>query len=188
MKASWSRNSGILMPWTGMFELGRAISRIRGDKPSHQLSSCFTKDRPVVVERVPVDAQFFSRYFRPELPYTRVADVLFLSIAYVDRSPLITQDRGLRKAAVEAGVAVFSIEEFLENVGGPARDETETSGIAMSKVAIIPISCSCGQRFDVECEAHPGQTRLGRHEVRCPSCSTSHQVPDKPVRVATKGE
>ena len=107
------------MPWTGMFELNRTITRIRKEKPTHQLSAYFTEDRPVVIERIPVDAAFFSKYFRRELPYTKAADMLFLSIAYVDKRPLVTEDNKLRNAANEAGVAAYSIEEFLNHVNEP---------------------------------------------------------------------
>lgn len=44
------------MPWTGMFELNRVITRIRKQKPAHQLSPSFSQDRPLVVERLPIDA------------------------------------------------------------------------------------------------------------------------------------
>lgn len=59
---------------------------------------------------------FFDKYFRPELPYTKAADTLFLTIAYVDHRPLVTEDKALRKAATSAGVAAFTAEEFLSHV------------------------------------------------------------------------
>ncbi len=74
------------MPWTGMFELNRVITRIRIENPNHQLATHFTQERPVVFERIPVDAAFFKKYFCRELPYTKAADMLFLSIAYVDKN------------------------------------------------------------------------------------------------------
>ena len=106
------------MPWTGMFELNRVITRIRKENPNHQLSAHFTEERPIVVERIPVDAAFFAKYFCRELPYTKAADMLFLSIAYVDKRPLVTEDNKLREAANGAGVAVYTIVEFLKHVKG----------------------------------------------------------------------
>lgn len=53
-------------------------------------------------------------------------------------------------------------------------------------VVVIPIKCACGRQFEVECEAHPGQTRSGLHEFRCPSCRRSHELPDVLVRAVSK--
>jgi len=105
-----------LMPWTGMFEINRTLTRIKNENPGHQVSKYFGEDRPLIIERLPIDANFFAKYFRSDLPYTKAADMLYLSIAYVDKRILITEDKGLQKAAKEAGVTVYSISGFLDYV------------------------------------------------------------------------
>jgi predicted nucleic acid-binding protein len=104
------------MPWTAMFEINRVIMNIRKNKPAHKLSKYFTEERMIVVERMPIDADFFSRYFIVNLPYTKAADMLFLSIAYVDKRPLVTEDTKLIKAARKAKVSVFTTSEYLDHV------------------------------------------------------------------------
>jgi predicted nucleic acid-binding protein len=103
------------MPWSSMFEVNRVIMNIRMNNPKHELSDHFDEDNPIVLERVPIDAAFYQRYFVRNLPYTKAADMLFLSMAYVDKRPLITEDDKLIKAALKAKVQVFRSDEYIRS-------------------------------------------------------------------------
>jgi predicted RNA-binding Zn-ribbon protein involved in translation (DUF1610 family) len=52
-------------------------------------------------------------------------------------------------------------------------------------VVVVPVTCACGRRFEVECQAHVG-TRVGYHEFRCPSCGQADELPNALVRVIPK--
>lgn len=71
-----------------------------------------TEDNPFTILPVPIDQRFYEHYRDPTLPYIKAGDFIFLAMAKRDRCPLISEDGKLRNRAREAGVSVFSIDEF----------------------------------------------------------------------------
>ncbi len=146
------------VPWTAMFELNSVFIRLRKTTPEHQLSDYFGEERPVILERIPIDAEFFKKYFVADLPYTKAADKLFLSIAHVDARPLITEDKKLRKAARAINILAYTIEEYLYCV----KDEQDENDPL--QVWVKMLKCSCQSHF-VEKVAISDETKQDADEA-----------------------
>jgi hypothetical protein len=64
----------------------------------------------------------------------------------------------------------------------PGEDATKILFPLSRSYAQARISCSCGTELLVHWQARTGLI-IGDHLVRCPNCGTSHDTPDKPLRL-----
>ena len=97
------------IPYFAIFEISHAL------RQEKRLSEAkFLADEEIPAELVPVDREFLKAYFDETLPEMRAGDLVFASMAHVDKLPLVTEDAGLAKSARAAGIDVKSIAEMLE--------------------------------------------------------------------------
>ena len=113
----WVVDAGIhvRVPYHALFEISASFKR------KNQLGAVNTymgvnENNPLHLDSVAVDADFFSRYFDPALPYLRAGDSLFLAMAKKDAATLITEDKAMYEAAQTAGIDVCRIDEFLTRI------------------------------------------------------------------------
>jgi len=64
------------------------------------------------IEFVPVDDDFVRKYFNFDLPEVRAGDLVFAALAMGEALPLITEDNDFAQKAKLAGIEVFSIDEY----------------------------------------------------------------------------
>jgi predicted nucleic acid-binding protein len=107
-----SRAQKVRFPMHGLFELQSAIQQERR-KGGFQMTTAVPESDPLAVDAVPIDDAFVARYIDTGLPETRAGDLVFLSMAKKDALDLVTEDMGLYRNAKLAGVAVFTIDEYL---------------------------------------------------------------------------
>ena len=103
----------ITLPTHALFEIHSAMKLERMNPPTIP-SYFFTEDSPLRMKQVYITQEFFEKYFSPDLPYMKAADLIFVSMAKVDGIPLITEDLTQYKKAKEGGVKVYRIKEFLD--------------------------------------------------------------------------
>ena len=72
------------------------------------------------IELVPVDESFIKRYYNVALPELRAGDLILAALAKGDQIPLVTEDRELLVKSKSAGIAAFTITEFLQEHAGAA--------------------------------------------------------------------
>lgn len=103
----------VMAPMHAMFEFKHAW-----DDEKASLSSEFpspnTKDCPLQLYTVWLDATFFNNCYRPDLPRLKAGDMIFVALAKSDGKPLITEDSEMHKKANEFGVDAYTIQEFLD--------------------------------------------------------------------------
>lgn len=107
----------VRMPLHALLEIQAAIAQEKiGARPLRP-GSFPMEGQPLRTDLVPIDLRFVERYSDPAIPYLRSGDFPFVAIAKVDVLPLITEDEKQREAAVRAGVAAYSIADYIAHVG-----------------------------------------------------------------------
>ena len=61
-----------------------------------------------------IDNKFLHNYLDPSFPYIKASDLIYLLIAKKHKLPLITEDKDQYKVAVQQGIEVYTIKEFIE--------------------------------------------------------------------------
>ena len=108
-------NSDLLevwVPFSSAFELSAAIKNEKLSKPI-DIDKSIQWTKPFKLLQIPIDENFFNKYFDISLPYIKAGDLLFLALAKGENIPLVTEDERLRMRALEAGVAAHTTEDFL---------------------------------------------------------------------------
>ena len=76
----------------------------------------FEEANPLVLDIIPIDEQFITKYNDPAIPSLRAGDFPFVAIAKVEGIPLVTEDNAQQQACKAAGAQVYSIAEYLAKV------------------------------------------------------------------------
>lgn len=105
-------NIELQAPYTAVLELS---SGIKSEKKTQSVK--FTNKipwtKPMKVRFVPIDENFFNKYFNINIPYIPAYDSLLLLMAKKDAFPLLTEDKKhVRKRAESIGLEVYNIEEL----------------------------------------------------------------------------
>ncbi|MFA4846251.1 MAG: PIN domain-containing protein [Patescibacteria group bacterium] len=109
-------NVSLVLPITSRFEIDRTLVNIQQQNGILHMQDGITKERPHIIKEYNVDVGFFQKYFDPSLPYIKAGDYILMAMAKKDKLPLITEDTTLYNKSKEAGVEVFTEEEFLQNI------------------------------------------------------------------------
>jgi hypothetical protein len=75
---------------------------------------------------VPVDQNFFDRYFTLDVPYMKAGDLLFLFLVRGEAIPLVTEDDALRQKERDAGVETYAVEGPCQLIARSYDQETRT--------------------------------------------------------------
>lgn len=102
-----------MVPMHQLFELYAAIKNIGLVKGSLNLEKSFQLANPIAFETVDITEAFLQHYFDPALPYIKAGDLIILSVAKRENANFITEDKKLYKAATNAGVKAYTIDEFI---------------------------------------------------------------------------
>jgi predicted nucleic acid-binding protein len=105
----------VRIPYHALFEVSSTFKR-RNQSGTLKAYQGIAAANPLLLDPVPVDEAFFSRYFDASLPYLKAGDSLFLAMAKKDSAILITEDKQQYAAAQSVAVQVFRIEEFLKHI------------------------------------------------------------------------
>jgi predicted nucleic acid-binding protein len=110
----------VRIPYHALFEVSSTFKR-KNQSGSLKAYQGIAEMNPLLVDPVPVDEAFFSRYFDASLPYLKAGDSLFLAMAKKDSAILITEDKQQYAAAQSVGVQVFRVEEFLAHISNESQ-------------------------------------------------------------------
>jgi len=110
-----ARGIRIRMPMHALFELAAAMrqEKIAAAGAKLRFNPGMTEASPFGTDPIPIDDEFFAKYFEPSLPYLKGGDLIFVAMAKKDEAVLVTEDTKQLKAAKQAGVAAYDISEFL---------------------------------------------------------------------------
>ncbi|MBX3267654.1 MAG: hypothetical protein KF831_13220 [Acidobacteria bacterium] len=116
-------NIKVRIPMHAMFELASALKQEADNPENYNFSSRFTSMQPFEVETVDIDQSFFQQYFREDFPLLRGGDLIYFAYAVGEKRAgktvvLLTEDSGLHSAAREAGIEVYTLSEFVKQIGG----------------------------------------------------------------------
>ncbi|MDA2935402.1 hypothetical protein MYX82_13850 [Acidobacteria bacterium AH-259-D05] len=114
------------IPMHGIFELTSAImceKRIHGSL-SDKSNKRIDESRPLVMEHVPIDQAFITKYMVDEIPDLKSGDMIYVVIARVDGQDLITEDKKMYAEAKRLGVSVFTAQEYIAHLASTSTDAT----------------------------------------------------------------
>ena len=105
----------VRVPAFSLYELASALKN-EGINYPYKFQKGITEDNPLLIDFIPVDEAFITKYLDESLPYSKAGDLLILSLSKKEDAYLITEDDRLYERAKAAGVQVFRIEEFLNQL------------------------------------------------------------------------
>jgi len=71
---------------------------------------------PMKIQFVPIDQNFFERYFDLQIPYSKASDLLFISMAKKENVPLLCEDKKMIKTAKTIKIDVYTIKDLLQKL------------------------------------------------------------------------
>ena len=100
------------VPAFAIFEISHAMRQEQRLSQGKLVSSDTGGAEGLSIEFVPVDDDFVRKYFNFDLPEVRAGDLVFAALAMGEALPLITEDNDFAQKAKLAGIEVFSIDEY----------------------------------------------------------------------------
>lgn len=106
----------ICVPLSSLFEIKSGLlaakqeAQIKGG--TFIINEDISEATPLQYHFIPIDQDFFEKYFLPELPHLKASDYMNVALAKKNNLRFITEDADQYAAAVQTGVKVFTSEEF----------------------------------------------------------------------------
>ena len=106
------------VPIHAVFEIrsGWKNEEMQASPKALPVSTRHIKETPFQIVTIDIDQEFIDEYYRPDLPYLKAGDMIFVAMAKGDGKPLITEDEEMYKKAQTFDVEVYKIQEFLDRL------------------------------------------------------------------------